>query len=282
MDEGKNRTKDAKNILISRMTASMKSALKVAVLALLLLVPFVTVQAAPGDVGIVLLHGKWGQPNSMRSLGSVLESSGYKVSIPEMAWSGRRLYDKDYPAALREIEAEVKQLRARGAKRVVVAGQSLGANAAVAYASSGLDLDALVIFAPGHFPERGMGGRAGQEGAARSKSMVAAGHGDDLDSFPDTNQGRNRTVRMTAAIHQSYFDPDGLGAMTKTIRKLPKALPILLVIGTQDPFLPESRAMFDSAPAHEASRYVVLEGDHMGMPNLVSGEMLKWLEPLAQ
>jgi len=113
--------------------------------------------AAPSEVGVVLMHGKWGSPQSMSALARELESKGYLVSNAEMAWSGRRLYDVDYPTALKEIEQEVQQLRAKGAKRVVVAGQSMGSNAAVAYASSGFDLDGLVVLSPGHFPEGGRG-----------------------------------------------------------------------------------------------------------------------------
>jgi dienelactone hydrolase len=115
------------------------------------------VLAASSEVGVVLMHGKWGSPQSMLPLARELESRSYLVSNAEMAWSGRRLYDVDYPAALKEIEQQVRQLRANGAKRVVVAGQSLGSNAAVAYASSGFDLDGLVILSPGHFPEGGWG-----------------------------------------------------------------------------------------------------------------------------
>ena len=36
--------------------------------------------------------------------------------------------------------------------------------------------------------------------------------------------------------------------------------------------------MFDSAPAHPLSHYASLEADHLGLPNLVSAEMLKWLD----
>ena len=87
---------------------------------------------------------------------------------------------------------------------------------------------------------------------------------------------------MTAANYVSYFDPDGLGAMTKNIAKLPKPVPLLLLIGTQDTFYPESKAMFDSAPAHAASRYVALDTDHFNMPATAAGELLKWLESIAQ
>jgi hypothetical protein len=116
----------------------------------------------------------------------------------------------------------------------------------------------------------------------RAVAMVAANRGAATDNFEDLNQGRQRQIRITAAAYVSYFDPEGPGAMTRSIRKIAKPLPVLLAIGTQDPFFAESKAFFDSAPAHPSSHYVALEGDHGGLPNLVAAAMLKWLEPLSQ
>jgi esterase/lipase len=237
--------------------------------------------AASSEVGVVLMHGKWGSPQSMVPLARDLESRGYLVSNAEMAWSGRRLYDVDYPAALKEIEQQVRRLRANGAKRVVVAGQSMGSNAAVAYASSGFALDGLAILSPGHFPEGGMGKRL-RPSLERAKGMVAANRATDSDSFDDINQGKQRSLKMAAGSYVSYFDPDGLGAITKNIKKLSRQIPVLLVIGTADPFYPESKAMFDSAPAHPVSQYVALDTDHFTMPKIVGAELLKWLDLFAQ
>ena len=249
-----------------------------ALLSVLLVHP---VLAASSEVGVVLMHGKWGSPQSMLPLARDLESRGYLVSNAEMAWSGRRLYDVDYPTALKEIEQQVRQLRANGAKRVIVAGQSMGSNAAVAYASSGFDLDGLVILSPGHFPEGGMGKRL-RPSFERAKNMVAANGGADSGSFDDLNQGKQRSIKIAASTYVSYFDPDGLGAITKNIKKLSKPVPVLLVIGTDDPFYPESKAMFDSAPPHALSRYVTLDSDHFSVPKVVAAELLKWLDSFAQ
>jgi pimeloyl-ACP methyl ester carboxylesterase len=249
----------------------------VALLCALLVQP---VLAASSEIGVVLMHGKWGSPQSMAPLARDIESRGYPVSNVEMAWSGRRLYDVDYPSALKEIAEQVRQLRANGAKRVILAGQSMGSNAAVAYASSGFDLDGLVILSPGHFPEGGMGKRL-RPSLDRASSMVAANRGMDSDSFDDLNQGKQRSLKMTAGAYVSYFDPDGLGAITKNIKKLSKAVPVLLVIGTADPFYPESKALFDSAPPHPLSRYVALDADHFNVPKVVAAELLKWLDSFA-
>jgi esterase/lipase len=235
--------------------------------------------AASSEVGVVLMHGKWGAPQSMASLASELGSRGYLVSNAEMPWSGRRLYDVDYAGALKEIEQQVHDLRSKAAKRIVVAGQSMGANAAVAYASSGFPLDALVILSPGHFPELGMGKRL-RGSIEKAMSMVAANRGSELDTFDDLNQGKQRSLKMAAATYVSYFDPDGLGAMTKNIRKIPQPVPVFMAIGKTDPFFSESKALFDSAPAHTASRYVALDTDHSSMPKVVGAELIKWLDSL--
>ena len=248
------------------------------ILGLLIAHALLPVQAAPADIGVVLLHGKWGTPNQMQALSRDLEARGYRTSTPEMTWSGKRLYDRDYAAALKEIETAVRDLRARGIKRVVVAGQSLGANGAAAYAASGLHLDGLVLMAPGHFPDRGMGGKPLQDSLERARAMVAAGQGEAPGTFLDFNQGRQRQLSLKAAVYVSFFEPEGLGAMTRNVPRFVKPLPLLLAIGTQDVFHPYSKAMFDSAPAHPLSHYASLEADHLGLPNLVSAEMLKWLD----
>lgn len=237
--------------------------------------------AASSEVGVILMHGKWGSPNSMASLARDLELRGFLVSNAEMPWSGRRLYDADYPSALKEIEQQAGHLRTKGAKHVIVAGQSLGSNAAVAYASSGFDLDGLVILSPGHFPEGGMGNRL-RPSIDRARSMVAANRGAESESFDDINQGKQRVIRMAAGTYVSYFDPDGLGAITKNIKKLSKSVPVLLAIGTSDPFYPNSKAMFDSATPHASSRYLTLESDHFNIPQMVSAEIVKWLESFTQ
>ena len=132
--------------------------------------------AASSEVGVVLLHGKWGSPQNMSSLARDLESKGYLVRNVEMAWSGRRLYDVDYPTALKEIEQQVQQLRAKVRQARNCSRTKHGFNAAVAYASSGFDLDGLVILSPGHFPEGGMGKRL-RSSLERARSMVAANRG---------------------------------------------------------------------------------------------------------
>src|SRR5689334_15633059 len=126
--------------------------------------------AGSAELGLVLMHGKWGSPQGMMPLQRELESRGYLVSNQEMPWSDRRLYDVEYTAALKEIEQQVNQLHSHGATRVIVSGQSMGSNAAVAYAASGYQIDGLAIISPGHFPEGGMAKRV-RPSLARAQSI---------------------------------------------------------------------------------------------------------------
>ncbi len=71
-------------------------------LLLNLLIIALGLSAQAGEsVGIVLMHGKNGQPGSMQALVDALEAAGYRVDRPEMCWSRRRIYDLPYLRAHR-------------------------------------------------------------------------------------------------------------------------------------------------------------------------------------
>ena len=156
------------------------------------------------------------------------------VSAPVMPWSRDRDYDVDYPAALEQIGREVQRLREQGATILVVAGQSLGANAAIAYAAAGpVPVDAIVVISPGHVIE--LPPLTEQLGAsvAKARAMVAEGKGEARSSFEDVNQGRRKSVSTSARNYLSYFDPEGLGAMSRTARSFPRPVAVLWVVGTR-------------------------------------------------
>ncbi|MBI5017640.1 MAG: hypothetical protein HZB55_19395 [Deltaproteobacteria bacterium] len=104
-------------------------------IAVVALVLALSPDAKPGesDVGIVLMHGKWTGPAAppIQFLATALRAEGFKVITPIMPWGLKRMYDADYPRALSEIEASVEILRKKGAKHIIVAGHSFGANASI-------------------------------------------------------------------------------------------------------------------------------------------------------
>ena len=237
--------------------------------------------------GIVLLHGKGGQPGGgyIAGLAEALRSEGAIVIAPRMAWSGVQgqpdKYDVPYEQALSHITPAIEQLKAQGATKIVVAGQSLGANAAIGYAARhGSGLAAIVALAPGHTPERAIFRSKVADGVARAKELVASGKGATLGSYPDLNCGRSLTVRATAAAYISFFSPEGPALIPRNAAAMP-AIPLLWVIGRSDRCSPAGRGYaFDRAAKHPKSRYVEVEADHFETPNVARRAVIAWLTAL--
>ncbi|MDO9633003.1 MAG: hypothetical protein Q7I92_13980, partial [Humidesulfovibrio sp.] len=92
--------------------------------------------AVAGPTAVVVLHGKLGAPDRLVvEFAAQLSASGFLVVTPEMPWSRGREFAESFDVGLREIDVAVRGLRAKGASLVVVAGHSLGGNAALAYAA---------------------------------------------------------------------------------------------------------------------------------------------------
>ena len=70
--------------------------------------------AAQDRFGVVLMHGKQSAPEQHGPLASAIAIAGFPVELPEMCWSDRRIYDRDYLACLDDIDPALGRLRARG------------------------------------------------------------------------------------------------------------------------------------------------------------------------
>lgn len=237
------------------------------------------------DYGVVLLHGKGGQPDgNIASLAAALKSEGALVITPRMAWSGSNgrpdRYDTPYEQALSPIGRAVEQLKSQGAKRIVVAGQSLGANAAIGYAARhGSGLAAVIALAPGHTPER-MKRQDIVASVATARQLVGSGQGSAVSLFPDINQGQSFQVKATAAAYLSFFDPSGSAVMPRNAAAMPP-IPFLWVIGRSDPLSQAGRGYaFDRAAKHPKSRYVEVNAGHFDTPNAAQAEVIAWLKSL--
>lgn len=247
-------------------------------LALLLVAPAAWAQAKP--CAMVLMHGKWGHPNGLAAFGRTQEVACDTKNL-EMPWSRRRNYDQPYPVAIAEIAAQVKALREQGYSRVLLAGHSFGANAALAYMATEGDADGVIALAPGHSPAFTYARGIGKAAVDQARQWVQDGKGGDSLEMEDFNQGKARPVRMRAEVVLSYFDPEGLGHMPLSASRFKKAVPFLWVIGTSDPLYASGPTYaYDKAPAHPASQYLVVEADHMGTPDVAAAQVLAWVKGL--
>ncbi|TFY96313.1 hypothetical protein [Ramlibacter humi] len=251
-------------------------------LALLSSLPFAGAARAEGPTGVVLMHGKQSRPSDVSDIANALKGAGCKVATPEMPWSQRREYDVPYAAALEEVEAAWKDLASGGAQRLLVGGHSLGANGALAYAASGRPLAGVFALSPGHVPEGSGFRRDVASGVQKAQEMVARGAGEEKAWFPDSNQGRTRQVRTTAAAYLSYFDPQGQGSMTRSCRQIPAGVPLFMAVGESEGILPYAREkLFPSVPNHDRSVFIAAAGDHFSAPRNALPRLVEWARALA-
>jgi pimeloyl-ACP methyl ester carboxylesterase len=232
-----------------------------------------------GQIGVVLLHGKTGRPEQhIGMLIGPLKHEHYLVEVPEMPWSHRRYLTADYDTALTEIDKAVEKLKSKGATRIIIAGHSMGANAALAYAATRRNVAGVIMLAPGHFPDL-LAARFASD-VATAKEMIRSGRGGKSACFHDINQGAMLMPCTKAAVYVSYFDPEGMGAMSKMASQLSSQIPLLYVVGKHDIHFSDGPSIFDKAPHNPLSRYVVVDAGHLDTPSEAIPEVKSWLHSL--
>src|SRR5260370_1836183 len=165
-----------------------------ALLVVLSLLP-ATAWAQPSATGVILMHGKWGAPDKgIQPIELELRGAGFVVVAGEMAWSQRRGYDAGFGEVMAQLEGEVAKLRAAGARKIVIGGQSFGANIALAYAARHPDINGVMALAPGHSPERFANNPRMVERLAKARSLPAAGKGRQFANFLHINQCKTPAV----------------------------------------------------------------------------------------
>ena len=230
------------------------------------------------DLGVVLMHGKLGAPSGyVAGLASALESEGYLVSTPTMPWAGTRTYDATFAEAMREIDREIDALRAKGAKFVVAAGHSLGANAALGYATSRDGVDGVIVLAPGHVPEAPAWIRLLGADVKEAKELIATGRGKEKHRFTDTNQGRTHPIVTTAEAYLSWFDPEGPAVMPTSAASFRTSIPLLVVVGSRDRTARGKDYIFDKAPPHPKSKFITVSAGHVDVPSAAIDDIVAWL-----
>jgi dienelactone hydrolase len=215
--------------------------------------------------GIVVMHGKGGGPGQMTNVASALTGAGATVLSPTMSWSsGYRTYHQ----TLDEVGQHVASLKAKGATRIALVGQSLGANVALGYGSQRGGVAAIVAMAPGHRPEAFIG--KSEESLARAKQAVGAGRGSEVGSYLDINQGRTFEVKTTAAAYVSFFDPAGPAVMSRNATAL-KGASLLWVIGNSDA---------GAQAVARGGKIIRVPGGHFETPKVSAPEVVAWLQSL--
>jgi pimeloyl-ACP methyl ester carboxylesterase len=105
--------------------------------------------AAPHGPVALLVHGWGGHARQMLQLADTLAQQGYRPVLLEMPAHGRsRGSWSNLPQFARAIDYAIGRLQQEGHRVGLLAGHSLGANAAAYAMSRGLAVDKLVLLAP--------------------------------------------------------------------------------------------------------------------------------------
>jgi dienelactone hydrolase len=251
--------------------------------AVLAFLPVSISRAAPlSDCGVVLMHGKGGIGGSkyLSGVASAMRAAGAVVVMPDMPWSRSRMYDATYEQAMAQIDMLVKKLRSSGKKKIIVGGQSFGANAAIGYAVRHDDIAGVLALAPGHVPESTYFVNATWLSVDKAKKMIAEGKSHQRAQFEDLSQGRRFQVTATPEVYLSYFDPKGPASMTGNAEAM-KPVPIFLAVGKRDPILWQAHdGIFKPAAKNSKSKYLEIDAGHLDTPAKVTKQTVSWIAGL--
>jgi pimeloyl-ACP methyl ester carboxylesterase len=241
--------------------------------------------ARADGIGVVLMHGKQGTPDApyLAYLSQQIEKAGFMVDRPTMCWSRTRVYDRSILDCMADVDASIDRLKNRGATAFVVAGHSNGGMGAIVYGSRHRGLKGIIALAPA--PGPGVVNRPEIIASMQqARTLIAAGHGDEFQSFTDTNTGPRGVVaiqvRATPNIFVSFFDMSGPANIVADASQL--TAPILWISGTRDPSQLASQTGFNQAPANPLNRYVQVNAGHMDTPDAAADAVVAWLKDVAK
>lgn len=238
-----------------------------------------TAQTISSEIGIVVMHGKGGSPAwYVSTLASSLEAKGYLVANLEMAWSKRRDYDVTVNLAEKEVEAALGALRSKGAKKLFVAGHSLGGLFALFYGREHV-VDGIVAIAPGGDVSNSTFREKLGASVELARKLVAEGKGDEKTKFYDYENSKGMTPVITMpAIYLSWFDPDGAMNQTMAVKAMNPRIPVLYIVPKGDyPGLRKVKeSMFNALPGNALSKLYEPDSSHIGAPSASLDEIVLW------
>jgi pimeloyl-ACP methyl ester carboxylesterase len=242
----------------------------------------VTGPAAAASTGVLLLHDRLETPAELAGLVRALDDAGDATAAPELCWSSNRAYDKALPDCLKEVDAAMTGLRAKGGS-VVIAGVGGGALLAIDYAVSHPEVAGVIAIAPvGDPPDPA---RYPDFAAAlkQAQAAVKSRKGNQPASFVDLAHGQPVTITATPAAFLSFHDAKSLVATVRSVKAklLPKLkAPLLWIAGTRDMSQASTRAVFAAAPNNKLSAYERVDADHAGTADAAAAPVIAWLKTL--
>ena len=231
--------------------------------------------------GVVILHGQQGSrtDNQLVPLVRALRSAGAKVRISDMGWSKSSYMEMTYDQAIARIAKEIEPLRKDGATRIVLAGQSLGANAAIAYVAQGGQVDGLVLMSLGAFSEDSSKRADIAQSLAIARKDVADGNGAKVSSRVET-QANNQTftTQARADAYVSYKSADGPACVRCNMAKISPEFPMLFASAPNDGLdFSRVKAIVATRKADYVSMLEIAGVDHFTLPRVIAPQAIAWM-----
>jgi pimeloyl-ACP methyl ester carboxylesterase len=241
------------------------------------------VHEAKGEVKgvVIMMHGKMASPGTSQypPLYSKLRKAGYSVIAPKMPWSK---FDGSHAQAIEVINAAVEEA-AKSSNKIVVAGHSLGAAVTLQYlaASPSPKVSGGVPIALGHSPHISRKlARITDSSVIEARKLAADGKGDKKKSFDDLNMGKKGSLRTTADIYLSFYDPEVFPDIEEGLSNI--KVPVLWIAGRDDRLTAvyETRSLFSQIPNNPKSAYREEKGGHKDVVGKQAPLVVEWLDKL--
>ena len=220
--------------------------------------------------------------NKVGLLAIDLYEDGFLIESPHCAWSKLKKYSDPVDISLSKcITPRINRLKKRGANKIVILGNSLGANAAIRAGVVIDGIDAIVAMAPGHTPEHERTRDILDADIRDAKEKINSGNGQDKIEFEDFNQGQKKLLEVSAENFLSWFDPEGKAVMGLNAPKIKAGTAFLWIAGKDDIISDGTgKSIYDSAPPNPKSKFIHVEGGHRDVRKFGKEIIINWLKAL--
>jgi pimeloyl-ACP methyl ester carboxylesterase len=254
------------------------------ILTVLLVIASLSAMAQSEPIGIVIMHGKGGAPTRFVSdLARALESKDYLVANLEMPWSGRLMFSLPVSKAEVDVDAAVTGLRAKGAKKIFIAGHSLGGVFTIHLAGK-QTVDGVIAIAPGGDAANPFYRGNIAASISRAQQLIAEGKGKEPVQLDDYEGGKGRyQINTVPETFVTWYELDGAMNLTRAARAVYPGTPVLWIAPTRDyPALVKSGpGYFGMLPPNSYTRFYRLESDHLQAPAASVDEIVRWTREVA-
>lgn len=236
-------------------------------------------------IGIVVMHGKGGQPGAPHIMDFVeqLERRGFLVANLEMPWSRNRNYDVPTSRGEEEVASAAAELRAKGARKVFLAGHSQGGGFAL-HVGGKPGLDGIIALAPGGNVAGPVYRSKVADALARARKRVAEGKGNEPERLADYEAARGLyPIVSVPAAYVTWFDPDGAMNISRAVRAMDPKTPVLFVVPTNDypGLIKAAPRLFGDLPKNPLTKFHEPGSDHLHAPSASVDEIVRWTGAVA-